>query len=64
MCAEVKAELKRLKELAEAWVKRSDADVNQALRERLLDFSTTGRPKEPSRTSQDVAPRSGCWSAR
>jgi len=41
VCGEVKAELKRLKELAEAWVKRSDADVNQALRERLLDFLAT-----------------------
>ncbi len=38
VCAEVKTELKRLKEAAEAWVSQSDADVNQALRERLLDF--------------------------
>ena len=38
ICVDVKAELKRLKETAEAWVDRSDADVNQALRERLLDF--------------------------
>jgi len=37
-CADVKAELKRLKVAAEAWVAASDADVNQALRERLLDF--------------------------
>ncbi|OFW34759.1 MAG: hypothetical protein A3F70_07240 [Acidobacteria bacterium RIFCSPLOWO2_12_FULL_67_14] len=37
VCAEVKAELKRLREAAEAWVEQSDADVNQALRERLLD---------------------------
>ena len=41
VCAEVKVELKRLKEIAEAWVKRSDADVNHALRERLLDFLAT-----------------------
>ena len=38
VCADVKAELRRLKEAAEAWVAQSDADVNQALRERLLGF--------------------------
>jgi len=37
-CADVKAELKRLKLAAEAWVAQSDADINQALRERLLGF--------------------------
>ena len=38
VCAEVKAELKRLKEAVEAWVEKSDADVNQALREGLVGF--------------------------
>ena len=38
VCVDVKAELKRLKAAAEAWVERSDADVNQALCERLLGF--------------------------
>ncbi len=38
VCADVKAELRRLKEAAEAWGAQSDADVNQALRERLLGF--------------------------
>lgn len=38
ICVDVKAELKRLKEAAEAWLEKSDADVNQALRERLLGF--------------------------
>lgn len=38
ICVDVKAELKRLKEAAEAWVEQSDADVNQELRERLLGF--------------------------
>ena len=37
-CIDVKAELRRLKEAADAWVAQSDADVNQALRERLRDF--------------------------
>ena len=38
VCADVKATLKGLKETVEAWVEQSDADVNQALRECLLDF--------------------------
>ena len=38
VCADVKAALKRLKETVQAWVENSDADVNQALRERLQDF--------------------------
>ena len=38
VCVDVKADLKRLKEAAEAWVEQSDADVNGALRERLLEF--------------------------
>jgi ATP-dependent exoDNAse (exonuclease V) beta subunit len=38
ICVDVKATLKRLKETVEAWVERSDANVNSALRGRLLDF--------------------------
>jgi len=38
VCVDVKTELRRLKEVADAWVEQSDADVNQALRERLVDF--------------------------
>ena len=37
-CADVKAELKRLKQRVEAWVEEADADMNAALRERLLDL--------------------------
>ncbi len=38
VCVDVKAELKRLKDSHEAWVEQSDADVNQSLRGRLVDF--------------------------
>ena len=38
VCADVKAELKRLKERVEAWVEQADADMNAALRGRLLDL--------------------------
>ena len=38
VCADVKAELKRVKERVEAWVEEADADLNAALRGRLLDL--------------------------
>ncbi|HEU4688605.1 MAG TPA: UvrD-helicase domain-containing protein, partial [Vicinamibacterales bacterium] len=38
VCADVKAELKRLKERVGAWLELADADVNAALRGRLLDL--------------------------
>jgi ATP-dependent helicase/nuclease subunit A len=38
ICADVKAELRRLKDAAETWMGKSDADINQALRARLLGF--------------------------
>jgi ATP-dependent exoDNAse (exonuclease V) beta subunit len=41
VCVDVKAALKRLKETAEAWVERSDADVNHALRGRLSGLLQT-----------------------
>jgi ATP-dependent exoDNAse (exonuclease V) beta subunit len=38
VCGDVKAELKRLKERVEAWVTEADADINAALRDRLLNL--------------------------
>ena len=65
VCVEVKAELKRLKEAVEAWVEKSDADVNQALRERLVDFLQryeAQKAKAPWRISRICCcRRATCW---